>query len=103
MARRRESDHHSELSDPPAFGAAVRRLFQLEDGSRYLNHGSYRPPPTAVTAAQQRWQERLEADPTRLMERTSRTGVPLPADQLVGRHGCDGGPVAAAVAKDESK
>ncbi|HEY9568777.1 MAG TPA: aminotransferase class V-fold PLP-dependent enzyme, partial [Thalassobaculum sp.] len=82
------------MSDPPAFGAAVRRLFQLEDGSIYLNHGSYGATPRAVTAAQRRWQERLEAEPSRFMEREFRPGLRVAAGRLAGRLGVDGRTVA---------
>lgn len=82
------------MSDVPAFGAPVRRLFQLEDGSIYLNHGSYGATPRAVTAAQRRWQDRLEAEPSRFMDREFRPGLRVAAERLAARLGVDGRAVA---------
>lgn len=82
------------MSDVPAFGAPVRRLFQLEDGSIYLNHGSYGATPKPVTAAQRRWQDRLEAEPSRFMDREFRPGLRVAAERLAARLGVDGRAVA---------
>jgi len=82
------------MSDLPAFGAPVRRLFQLEDGSIYLNHGSYGATPKAVTAAQRRWQDRLEAEPSRFMDREFRPGLRVAAERLAARLGVAGRSVA---------
>lgn len=82
------------MTDLPAFGAPVRRLFQLEDGCIYLNHGSYGATPRSVTAAQRRWQDRLEAEPSRFMDREFRPGLRVAAERLGARLGVDGRTVA---------
>lgn len=78
----------------PAFGVPARRLFQLEDGAVYLNHGSYGATPKAVTAAQRRWQDRLEAEPSRFMEREFRPGLRVAAERLSDHLGVPGRAVA---------
>lgn len=78
----------------PAFGAPARRLFQLEDGAVYLNHGSYGATPKAVTTAQRRWQDRLEAEPSRFMEREFRPGLRVAAERLSEHLGVPGRAVA---------
>ena len=82
------------MSDAPAFGKPARRLFQLEDGAVHLNHGSYGATPREVTAAQRRWQDRLEAEPSRFMEREFRPGLRVAASRLAERLGVDGRAVA---------
>lgn len=82
------------MSDNPAFGAPARRLFQLEDGAIYLNHGSYGATPRLVTAAQRRWQDRLEAEPSRFMEREFRPGLRVAAERLSAHLGVPGGSIA---------
>lgn len=82
------------MSDVPAFGAPARRLFQLEDGAIYLNHGSYGATPKAVTVAQRRWQDRLEAEPSRFMEREFRPGLRVAAERLSAHLGVPGRAVA---------
>lgn len=82
------------MPDAPAFGAPARRLFQLEDGAIYLNHGSYGATPKAVTAAQRRWQDRLEAEPSRFMEREFRPGLRVAAERLSAHLGVAGRGVA---------
>lgn len=82
------------MSDLPAFGSPVRRLFQLEDGAIYLNHGSYGATPKQVTLAQRRWQERLEAEPSRFMEREFRPGLRVAAERLSALLGVEGRAVA---------
>ncbi|MDZ4736246.1 MAG: aminotransferase class V-fold PLP-dependent enzyme [Rhodospirillaceae bacterium] len=59
------------MTDPIAQrpeGAATRSLFCLEDGIAFLNNGSYGATPRAVLAAQQRWRERMEAEPVRFLK-----------------------------------
>ena len=82
------------MADLPAFGAPARRLFQLEDGAIYLNHGSYGATPKAVTLAQRRWQDRLEAEPSRFMEREFRPGLRVAAERLSAHLGVTGRSVA---------
>ncbi|MEQ8818001.1 MAG: aminotransferase class V-fold PLP-dependent enzyme [Thalassobaculum sp.] len=82
------------MSDAPAFGAPARRLFQLEDGAVYLNHGSYGATPKLVTAAQRRWQDRLEAEPSRFMEREFRPGLRVAAERLSVHLGVPGRSIA---------
>jgi len=82
------------MADLPAFGAPARRLFQLEDGAIYLNHGSYGATPKAVTLAQRRWQDRLEAEPSRFMEREFRPGLRVAAERLSAHLGVTGRSIA---------
>ncbi len=82
------------MSDVPAFGTPARRLFQLEDGSIYLNHGSYGATPRDVTAVQRHWQDRLEAEPSRFMEREFRPGLRVAASRLAEWIGVEGRAVA---------
>jgi isopenicillin-N epimerase len=44
-------------------GAALRREFRLEEGTAFLNHGSFGAPPGVVLEAAERWRSRLEANP----------------------------------------
>lgn len=76
------------------FGAAARPLFQLEDGSVYLNHGSYGAVPREVTEAQRRWQDRLEAEPSRFMDREFRPGLRVAAERLAPLLGVAGREIA---------
>ena len=74
------------------FGQSNRALFQLEDGAIYLNHGSYGATPFGVRDAQRHWQERLEAEPSRFMEREFRPALRTAADHLgdfIGAKGPD--------------
>jgi isopenicillin-N epimerase len=43
--------------------ADSRLRWALEPGVTYLNHGSFGPPPRAVTQARDRWSRRLNANP----------------------------------------
>jgi isopenicillin-N epimerase len=94
LASAAKSRHHPAMSDVPAFGAPARRLFQLEDGAIYLNHGSYGATPKAVTLAQRRWQDRLEAEPSRFMEREFRPGLRVAAERLSAHLGVSGRSIA---------
>ena len=64
------------------FGRAVRDLFALEPETAQLNHGSYGATPRPVLAAQQRWTERLEAEPSRFMRREFRPLLRRAAESL---------------------
>jgi isopenicillin-N epimerase len=44
-----------------------RAAWGLDPETTFLNHGSFGAAPRAVLAAQQRWRERLEAEPVRFM------------------------------------
>lgn len=44
-------------------GAALRPEFRLEQGTDFLNHGSFGAPPRTVLEAAKRWRSRLEASP----------------------------------------
>jgi isopenicillin-N epimerase len=50
-----------------AFGRGLRRQFDLENGTAFLNHGSYGAAPRRVLAAAARWRARMEANPDRFM------------------------------------
>jgi len=56
-------------SSNTCFGAALRREWLLEDGTAYLNHGSFGACPRRVLAAQERWRERMERQPVRFLDR----------------------------------
>jgi len=49
---------------------AIAEQWQLRDGTIYLNHGSFGPPPAPVRAARQRWTDRLDAQPMDFFFRT---------------------------------
>ena len=54
---------------PPAFGLEAQGLFQLEEGIAQLNHGSYGATARALLQQQRRWQDHMEAEPSRFMRR----------------------------------
>lgn len=61
---------------PPELGAAARqRLFCLEEGAVYLNHGSYGAALRLALEAQRYYQDRLEAQPVRFMEEEALAAV----------------------------
>jgi len=96
MIWRGRGKHDTIAAMEPAqdLGAPARRLFQLEDGAVYLNHGSYGATPRVVTAAQRAWQDRLEAEPSRFMDREFRPGLRAAAERLSRHLGVDGDAVA---------
>jgi isopenicillin-N epimerase len=49
---------------PPAFGAEFRSEFLLAPGIAHLNHGSFGAVLRCVEREQQRWRQRMEANPT---------------------------------------
>ncbi len=49
----------------PSFGHGLRPLWGLEEGMRFLNHGSYGATPKSVLMEQQAWRDRMEAQPVR--------------------------------------
>jgi isopenicillin-N epimerase len=48
-------------------GAACRPLWRLDPAFLTVNHGSFGATPIALLAAQTRWRERMEAQPSRFM------------------------------------
>jgi len=54
---------------PNRYGHALKPLWALDPAITYLNHGGYGATPRAVLAVQDRWRARLEAEPTRFMQR----------------------------------
>lgn len=77
-------------SVPSAFGADLRPLFALEDGSLHLNHGSYGATPRAVLEAQSTWRARMEAEPSRFMEFEFRPALRAAATRLAPYVGAAG-------------
>lgn len=67
----------------------ARRLWLLQDDVVFLNHGSYGAAPSAVLAAQRRWQMRLEADPVHFMLRERIPAQRVVAAQLAQYLGAD--------------
>jgi isopenicillin-N epimerase len=55
--------------DPAAPWSEHARHWALDPAIAFLNHGSFGACPRPVLAAQQRWRERLEAEPVRFMVR----------------------------------
>jgi isopenicillin-N epimerase len=53
----------------PVEGSPFAHLWALDPSITFLNHGSFGACPRPVLAAQQRWRERLEAEPVRFMVR----------------------------------
>jgi isopenicillin-N epimerase len=49
----------------PELGAALRKEWGLDPDFLTVNHGSYGATPLAVRAEQDRWRQRMEAQPTR--------------------------------------
>ena len=45
------------------FGGPARRLFRLEPGVDFINHGSFGAPPLPVLAEVDRWRARMETNP----------------------------------------
>jgi isopenicillin-N epimerase len=54
---------------PAVPGSELARHWTLDPAITFLNHGSFGACPRPVLAAQQRWRERLEAEPVRFMVR----------------------------------
>ena len=70
------------MAAPTAFGSGLRSLFQMEPDTLHLNHGSYGAIPKAVTEAQRRWQDRMEAEPSRFVEFEFRPAIRAAAKRL---------------------
>jgi isopenicillin-N epimerase len=56
------------MSDVP-YGSALRAEWPFDPDVTYLNHGGYGATPGAVLAAQQRWRDRIERNPTGFLSR----------------------------------
>jgi len=59
----------AEPTASPVEGSPYAHLWSLDPAITFLNHGSFGACPRVVLAAQQRWRERLEAEPVRFMVR----------------------------------
>jgi len=76
----------SDFSQPPApFPPEVRAEFGVDRSLVFLNHGSFGSVPRSVRAAQDRWRDRLEADPIewigrRIAEELGKVKVELAAN-----------------------
>lgn len=68
----------------PRYGHALRPLWALDPAVTYLNHGGYGATPRAVLAEQDRWRLRLEAEPTRFMQRELPGALRAAAATLAG-------------------
>jgi len=47
------------------FGRGLRSLWQLEEGTTFLNHGAFGATPREVSSAQQQWRVQMEQHPSR--------------------------------------
>lgn len=95
MAQNTASANPTPPSHPvPEFGPGLRRLFLLEEGAIYLNHGSYGATPKSVMKTQRDWQEALEREPSRFMEREFRPALRVAAERLSGYLGVPGREIA---------
>ena len=56
-------DGKTAVAEPTTLGATVRSEFRLEEGTVFLNHGSFGAPPRVVHEAAERWRTRLEENP----------------------------------------
>ena len=75
------------MSSPPALDAAwseYGRHWALDPSIAFLNHGSFGACPRPVLAAQQRWRERLEAEPVRFMVRELEPALDVARAALAG-------------------
>jgi isopenicillin-N epimerase len=68
----------------PALGAAVRPAWRLDPGFLTVNHGSFGAAPIGVLAEQAAWRDRMEAQPTRFMNRVLPGALRAAADALGG-------------------
>ncbi|MHC4948316.1 MAG: aminotransferase class V-fold PLP-dependent enzyme [Planctomycetota bacterium] len=66
------SDHDPvDSGPPPPLPGAEAERFCLDPEVDYLNHGSFGARPRVVAAAQERWRQRLEAEPVDLLDRAA--------------------------------
>ena len=71
-------------------GEAIRHEWDLDPAFLTVNHGSYGATPRAVLAAQAEWRWRMEAQPTRFMERELPTALRAAATRLAAFLGARG-------------
>jgi isopenicillin-N epimerase len=57
------------VSPPGIWGAEARRLWGLEPGLRFLNHGGFGATPLEILAEQAAWRARMERNPPRFLSR----------------------------------
>lgn len=63
--------------------------WSLDPDVVFLNHGSFGATPTAVLAEQQRWRDRMEADPVAFLDGEGLEGMHAARRVLAGMLGCD--------------
>ena len=78
----------------PLLGKAVRHEWPLDWDFLSVNHGSFGAAPRVVLAAQQDWQQRLEAQPGRFMRAVLPDALRHAADRLGAFIGADGKDIA---------
>jgi len=76
-------------TNAPRYGHAIRPLWALDPAITYLNHGGYGATPLCVLAEQDRWRARLEAEPTRFMQRDLPPALKQAAATLAGFLGAE--------------
>ena len=59
----------TSIEPPPPLRPGLRDQWLLADGLTFLNHGSFGAVPRAVRDAQERWRQRVEADPVEMLGR----------------------------------
>ncbi len=72
------------------FGREIRREWLLEEGIRFLNHGSFGAAPKVVLDAQSRWRRRMERQPVRFMVDELPAHLRAAASGLAAYLGADG-------------
>ncbi len=55
------------MTDLQHYGSSLRGEWPLAPGITYLNHGGFGLTPRTVLAAQNRWRDKIEADPTHFL------------------------------------
>lgn len=75
-------------------GKAVRHEWALDPDFLTVNHGSFGATPRVVLAAQQEWQRRMEAQPSRFMRTVWPDALRHAANRLGGFIGADGKDIA---------
>ncbi len=78
----------------PLLGKAVRHEWTLDWNFLSVNHGSFGAVPRVVLAAQQDWQRRMEAQPSRFMRAVLPNALRHAADRLGAFIGADGNDIA---------
>lgn len=75
-------------------GKAVRHEWALDSDFLTVNHGSFGATPRVVLAAQQDWQRRMEAQPSRFMRTVWPNALRHAADRMGAFIGADGKDIA---------